>query len=74
MRIRDAWGAQRLSVCLPSAQGVIRCPGIESPIRLPAWSLLLSLCLCLPLSLCLSRINKIFKKLKINKNEVIKKK
>ena len=35
-------------------------PGIESYIRLPAWSLLLSL--PVSLSLCLSWINKIFKK------------
>ena len=39
-------------------QGMIRGPGIESHIRLPEWSLLLPLPVSLPLSLCLSWINK----------------
>ena len=54
------------SLAPPSAQGVILGPGIESHVRLPAWSLLLplpvslplSLSLSLSLSLCLSWINK----------------
>ena len=38
----------------PSAQGVILETGIESHVRLPAWSLLLPLPVSLPLSLYLS--------------------
>ena len=45
--------------CLPSAQGMILGPGIESHIGLPVWSLLLSLPVSLRLSLslpvCVSR-------------------
>ena len=39
---------------LPSAQAVVPGPGIESRIRLPAWSLLLPLLVSLPVSLSLS--------------------
>ena len=39
---------------LPLAQGVILGSGIEFCIRLLAWSLLLSLPVSLPLSLCVS--------------------
>ena len=42
---------------LPWAQGVI--PGIESHVGLPAWGLLLPLPVSLPLSLCVSLMNKI---------------
>ena len=51
--IRDPWVAQRFSACLwPRVWSWS--PGIESSIRLPAWSLLLPLPVSLPLSLCLS--------------------
>ena len=43
---------------LPSAQGVILGPGIESRLGLPAWSLLLPLPVCLPLSQSVSLMNK----------------
>ena len=48
------------SLALPSAQGMILGPEIESHIGLPAWSQLLPLPVSLPLSLslCLSWINK----------------
>ena len=39
---------------LPWAQGLTPGPGIESPVGLPAWSLLLPLTVCLPLSLWVS--------------------
>ena len=39
---------------LPLAQGTILESGIESRVKLPAWSLLLPLPVSLPLSLCLS--------------------
>ena len=42
---------------LPSAQGMILGPGIESRVELPAGSLLLPL-LCLCLSLSVSHVNK----------------
>ena len=54
---RDPWVAQWFSVCLWSrarSWGL----GIESRVRLPTWGLLLPLPVSLPLSLCLSRINK----------------
>ena len=38
----------------PAARGVTRGPGIESPVGLPAWSLLPPLPVSLPLALCLS--------------------
>ena len=38
---------------LPLAQDLIRGPGIESRVELPAWSLLLPLPMSLPLSVCL---------------------
>ena len=38
---------------LPLAQGVILGSGMESHIGLPAWSLLLPLLMCLPLSVSL---------------------
>ena len=51
--------AQRFGVCLwPRASSWS--PGIESHIRLLAWSLLLPLPVSLPLYVCLSWINKIF--------------
>ena len=57
---RDTWLAQQLSVCL-WLRAWSWSPGIKSHIRLPAWSLLLPLPMSLPLSLCVSWINKIFK-------------
>ena len=56
---QDAWVAQRLSSCL-RLRSWPRGPGIESHIGLPAGSLLLPLPMSLPLSSCLSWINKIF--------------
>ena len=54
---RGSWVAQWFSTCLwPRAWSWN--PGIESHIRLPAWSLLLPLPVSLPLSVCLSWINK----------------
>ena len=63
METGDPWVAQRFGACLwPRARSWS--PGIESHVRLPAWSLLLpppvSLPLSLSLSLCLSKINKSF--------------
>ena len=55
--------AQWLGVCL-----WLRGPGIESHITLPAGSLLLPLPVSLPLSVCLSGINKSIFKKKINSN------
>ena len=53
----DPWVAQWFSACLwPRVWSWS--PGIESHIRLPAWGLLLLLPVSLPLSLCLSWINK----------------
>ena len=58
--LQDTWVAQRLSICLqPRAWSWS--PGIESHVGLPAWSLLFPL----PLSVCLSWINKIFLKIHI---------
>ena len=54
---REAWVAQWLEH-LPSAQGVILESPDESHIRLLAWSLLLPLPMSLPLSLCVSLMNK----------------
>ena len=51
---------------LPLAQVVIWGSQIESLIRLPAEGLLLPLPISLPLTLCLSWINKIFRKKKRN--------
>ena len=56
-RLRDAWVAEQLSICLWLrlwSQG----PRIKFCIGLPAWSLLLPLHVSLPLFLCLSWINK----------------
>ena len=50
LKPRDARVAQQLSIS--------RGPGIKSHIGLPSGSLLLPLPVSLPLSLCLSRINK----------------
>ena len=52
---QGAWVAQRLSVCLPLAQGVILGPG-PSPTSgsLHGACFSLCLCLCLSLSLCVS--------------------
>ena len=63
----DAWVAQWLSACLSSGPdpGVL---GLSPCIRLTTGSLLLPLPVSLPLSLCLSWINKIFKKKKNFKN------
>ena len=52
--MRDAQVVEQL----PPAQGVTPGPGIESRIRLPAWSLLLPLSVSLPLSLCMDLMNK----------------
>ena len=53
----DPWVAQQFSDCLwPRAWSWS--PGINSHVRLPAWSLLLCLPVSLPLSLCLSWTNK----------------
>ena len=54
------WGHLGVSVveCLPSAQGMILGPGTESPMGLPAGSLLFPLPVSLPFSLCVSRIKK----------------
>ena len=54
---RDTWVAQWLSICL-WLRLWSRGPGIESHIRLPTGSLLVPLPMSLPLSLCLSWINK----------------
>ena len=52
----DTWADPWLSVFL-RLRSWSRGPGIESHIRLPAWSLLLPLPVSLPLSVCLSWIN-----------------
>ena len=56
-KMRDPWVAQRFGACLwPRARSWR--PGIESHVGLPAWSLLLPLPVSLPLSLCVTIINK----------------
>ena len=59
----DAWVAQPFSSCLLPREWSCS-PGIESHVGLPAWSLLLPLPVSLPLSVCLSWINKSKKKKK----------
>ena len=55
--IRDPWVAQQFGVCLgPRAQPWG--PGIESPVGLPEWSLLLPPHVSLPLSISVSIMNK----------------
>ena len=57
MELWDTWKVQQLSTCLwPRAWSWS--PGIQSHIGVPAWSLFLPLPVSLPLSLCLSWINK----------------
>ena len=56
-KIGDPWVAQGLSVCLWS-RAWLQGPGFESQIGLPAWSLLLSHLVSLPLSLSVSLMNK----------------
>ena len=58
---RDAWVAQRLSICL-RLRAWSWSPGIKSRNGLPAWILFLPLPMSLPLSLCPSWINKYIKK------------
>ena len=61
---RDPWVVQQFSACLwPRARSWR--PRIESHVGLPgAWSLLLPLPVSLPLSLCVTIINKFKKKIK----------
>ena len=54
---RDAWVAQWLSICL-WLKLWLQGPGMESHIEFPAGSLLLPLSMSLPLSVCLSWVNK----------------
>ena len=56
-RIQGRLGGSAVK-CLPLAQGVILGSGIESHIRLPAWSLLHPLPMSLPFSLSVSLMNK----------------